>query len=203
MIVLLNGTSSSGKTTLGKIMQEKCKDVLLLYGVDTMVQTAFPAKCDYPPFDEKAIKLITTEKAGRPHARLIVSPYMYPVYAAAVRFYKMLSEQGYNVIVDEVLFDKNRITQYFKILSGEKVYFIGVKPEKEVVIKREQERGDRIPGLAAGLYDEVYSPLFTYDLLVDTGKLTPEESADKILEYIEQNANPTGFTISAKKWLKR
>jgi chloramphenicol 3-O phosphotransferase len=202
MIILLNGTSSAGKTTVARIMQEKYRGVLLLYGVDTMVQTAFPAKCDYPPFDEQAIKLETSEVDGHTHARLIVSPYMYPVYTAAVRFYRMLSEQGYHLIVDELLFDANRITPYFEILSHEKVYFIGLQPEKEVVLRREQERGDRIPGLAAGLYQEVYHPLFTYDLLLDTGKLDPQETAERILEYVDHHKAPRGFSVSAKKWLE-
>ncbi len=203
MIILLNGTSSAGKTTVAKIMQEKYRDVLLLYGIDAMVQTAFPAKCDYAPFDEKAIRAAISEIDGQPHARLIISPYMYPVYDAAVNFYKRLSGQGYNIIVDEVLFDQNRIASYFEILSDEKVYFIGIKPEKEVVVRRERERGDRLPGLAAGLYDEVYNPLFTYDILLDTGKLTPEESADRILAYLEQNVDPCGFRASAQQWSKR
>jgi chloramphenicol 3-O-phosphotransferase len=57
MIILLNGTSSSGKTTIARVLQEKYPGVLLLYGVDTMVQNAFPAKCDLPPFNEQAIKV--------------------------------------------------------------------------------------------------------------------------------------------------
>jgi chloramphenicol 3-O phosphotransferase len=202
MIILLNGTSSAGKTTIAKMMQEKYREVLLLYGVDTMVQLVFPEKCDYPPFDEKAIRLINRGTEEEPYAELVVSPYMYPVYRAAAQFYKILSEQGYNVIVDEVLFDRNRITPYFEILAGETVYFFGIKPEKNVVIQREKDRGDRIPGLAEGLYDRVYDPDFMYDLLLDSGKLTPEESAEKILNFIDQNAEPEGFKLSAKKWLK-
>ena len=200
MIILLNGTSSSGKTTIAKKLQEKFPGVLLLYGLDTMVQTAFPEKCDYPPYDEQAIRVTTTEQDGQKIIRLNVSPYMYPVYRTAVQFYLMLSEQGYDLIVDEVLFDTNRITPFFEILSKEKVYFIGVKPEKEIVIKREQERGDRLVGLAAGLYDEVYNPAFTYDLTLDTGDQTPDESADRILQYIRHTKEPRGFITSEKAW---
>lgn len=200
MIILLNGTSSSGKTTIARILQEKSEEVLLLYGIDTLVQTAFPAKCDYPPYDEKAIKVTFREIDGQPHATLTVMPYMYPVYQTAVQFYQKLSELGYTLIVDEVLFDAVRITQCFEILSSETVYFIGIRPEKEVVVRREKERGDRVPGLAAGLYDEVYNPHFTYDLTLDTGALTPEESAQKILDYISQNQKPQGFLISVRAW---
>ncbi len=175
---------------------------MLLYGVDTMVQTVFPAKCDFPPFDEQAIKLIIKEEDGRPQARLVVSSYMYPVYETAIRFYKMLSELGYNLIIDEVLFNANRVTPYFEILAAETVYFIGIKPEKEVVVRRERERGDRVPGLAEGLYDEVYNPHFIYDLVLDTGKLTPDESAELISDFMERNESPQGFLDSANAWQK-
>ena len=203
MIILLNGTSSAGKTTIARIVQEKYPGVLLLYGVDSMVQTAFPAKCDYPPYDEQAIKVMMSETAGQPSAKLIVSPYVYPIYEAAVRFYKLLSGRGYDIIIDELLFDDNRIKSYFDILIGETVYFIGIKPDKEVVIKREQERGNRLLGLAAGLYHEVYNPIFSYDLLIDSGKLTPEASAELILSYITGNNRPRGFKISAQNWLAK
>ena len=200
MIILLNGTSSAGKTTIARILQEKFDGVLLLYGVDGMVQTAFPAKCDFPPYNEKAAKVSVTEIAGQPHARLTLSPYMYPVYQAAVHFYKRLSAQGYSLIVDEVLFDEKRISPFFEILADETVYFIGIKPDKDVVLRREKERGDRLEGLAVGLYDEVYNPRFSYDLLLDTGKLAPAESVERILRLLETEKKPQGFIRSAKNW---
>jgi chloramphenicol 3-O phosphotransferase len=203
MIILLNGTSSSGKTTVAKILQEKYEGVLLLYGIDTLVQTAFPEKCDYPPYDEQAIKATFREVDGHPHATLTVMPYIYPVYRAAVEFCRNLSERGYDLIVDEVLFDAGRVTQYFEVLDREKVYFIGIKPERDVVVQREKDRGDRVPGLAAGLYDAAYHPLFSYDLTLDTGVLTPEEAADKILAYIAQNDSPQGFARSARDWMAK
>lgn len=201
MIILLNGTSSSGKTTIAKILQEKYEGVLLLYGLDTLVQTAFPEKCDYPPYDEQAIKATFREVDGSPHAMLTVMPYMYPVYRAAVEFCRNLSQQGYNLIVDEVLFDAGRVTQYFELMGREKVYFIGIKPGRDIVVQREKDRKDRVLGLAAGLYDAVYHPLFSYDLTLDTGVLTPQEAADTIIEYLSQNDNPQGFARSARDWM--
>jgi chloramphenicol 3-O phosphotransferase len=203
MIILLNGTSSSGKTTIAKIVQEKYPGVLLLYGVDNVVQSAFPQKCDSPPYNEKAIKVAVSQANGQPVAKLTVSPFMYPVYKSAVFFYKNLSQLGYDIIIDEVLFDENRITPYFDLLCSEKVYFIGIKPEKEVAVQREISRKDRFRGFAAGLYDEVYNPIFIYDLLLDTGQLAPEESSETILKYIAGNSDPQGFINSAKEWLKR
>jgi chloramphenicol 3-O phosphotransferase len=201
MIILLNGTSSSGKTTIAKILQEKYEGVLLLYGVDTLVQTAFPEKCDHPPYNGQAIKATFREVDGHPHATLTVMPYMYPVYRTAVEFCRNLSALGYDLIIDEVLFDAGRVTQYFEILDRETVYFIAIKPGLDVVVQREMARGDRVPGLAAGLYDDVYHPLFSHDLTLDTGILTPEEAADKILEYIARNDKPQGFSRSARDWM--
>lgn len=200
MIILLNGTSSAGKTTLARILQQRYDGVLLLYGVDTMVQGAFPLKCDEPPWDEHAIQLELSEQDGSPVAKLQVSPYMYPVYRSAVQFYQLLSAQGYDLIVDELLFDAHRIDPYFDLLANETVHFIGVQPDREVVVQRERERGDRIPGLAAGLYDEVYHPLFEYDLLLDTGRLTAEQAADQLLSHLAREHHPSAFQTTAKRW---
>jgi chloramphenicol 3-O-phosphotransferase len=49
MIILLNGTSSSGKTTIARIMQEKYDGILLLYGIDTMVQNSIPGQMRLSP----------------------------------------------------------------------------------------------------------------------------------------------------------
>jgi len=203
MIILLNGTSSSGKTTIARIMQERFDGVLLLYGVDTMVQTAFPEKCDYPPCDEQAVRATVREIDGVPHATLTIMPYMYPVYRAAVEFYRRLSGLGYDLIVDEVLFDPVRISQYVELLSEETVYFIGVTPAKDVVVRRERERGDRMPGLAAGLHELVHHPDFRYDLCLDTGTLAPEEAAGRVLRFISGNDAPSGFSTTARRWRDR
>lgn len=201
MIILLNGTSSSGKTSIAKELQKEYYGVLLLYGVDMLVQNAFPEKCDYPPFDEKGMKLIMNNVDNQPHANIIISPYMYPVYKSAVEFYKTLSEQGYNLIIDEVLFDENRIKPYFDILANETVYFVSVKPEKKIAIEWEKKRGDRLIGLAAGLYDIVYDSRFVYDIVIDTCKIIPNEAAKIILKYIDRNKNPEGFNLSSNNWI--
>lgn len=200
MIILLNGTSSAGKTTLARILQDRYDGVLLLYGVDTVVQGAFPSKCDLPPWNEKAIKVEYATVDGQPQARLRVAPWMIPAYRSAVMFYRLLSEAGYDLIVDEVLFDARRIEPYFDLLADEKVYFVGVKPDKAVVVERERSRGDRLPGLAAGLYDEVYHPLFTYDRVLDTGVLSPEAAAESVLDLLATCRTPTAFRASARRW---
>ena len=80
------------------------------------------------------------------------------------------------------------------------MHFVGVKPERDVAIRREAARGDRIPGLAAGLYDEVYNPLFEYDLELDTGALSPDEAADALLRHLRDVRQPAGFASSAQRW---
>lgn len=200
MIILLNGTSSAGKTTLALALQQRYNGILLRYGVDCLVQGAFPEKCDAHPWNEHAIRLDLSERDGSPVATLRVSPYMYPVYRSAVQFYRSLSMLGYHLIVDELLFDNQRVTPYFDLLADQTVYFIGVKPDREVVVQRERSRGDRIPGLAAGLYDEVYHPLFSYDLSLDTGRLTADQAADQLLAYLAHERQPKAFEASAQRW---
>jgi len=203
LIILLNGASSSGKTTIARALQELYPGVLLLFGVDSVVQAAFPPKCDYPPFDQKALRIVNHLVDGQPEVELVFSPFTYPVYRAAVGLYKTLSQQGYDLIVDELLIDDHRIDPYFELLNDEKVYFIAVKPEKAVVVQREKERGDRLPGLAAGLYRAVYNPLFEYDLVIDSGRLSARQSAASIMSLIDSQPDPRGFRHTGRRWQNR
>lgn len=69
-----------------------------------------------------------------------------------------------------------------------------------VVEAREKIRGDRGIGLTRGLYDLVYQDKI-FDLELDTSEMTPEESAQAILNYIKMNPHPTAFQKNALKIL--
>ena len=56
-------------------------------------------------------------------------------------------------------------------------------------------------GLARGLYDAVYENKI-FDLVVDSSHLTPEESAQMILDYIQANPQPTAFRKNINEIIK-
>lgn len=52
-----------------------------------------------------------------------------------------------------------------------------------VAEQRERDRKDRMIGLARGLHEIVHANK-TYDLEIDTSKVTPEEAANMIHAYV-------------------
>ncbi|MEU1087329.1 hypothetical protein ACFYPN_25770 [Streptomyces sp. NPDC005576] len=70
-------------------------------------------------------------------------------------------------------------------------------PELE---RREAERGDRTPGLAALQYPVVHAH-GPHDLDVDTAELRPGECARRIAEFLVARPRPTAFEALRRTYL--
>jgi len=194
-VIFLNGTSSAGKSSIAIKLLEQLHDPFLRVGVDWYIDCLNPKfLMDGENADQGykfiSVKGLTTVKKGSLARRLD---------DAAHNAMKIFLQSGFNLIVDEVLFDDKDLKNYLSVFQEYCVYFIFIKPPIEVAEHREIERGDRVLGLARGLYDEVYSNKIC-DLEIDSAKLTPEESAKVIIDFIKSNANPTAFKSHQKKF---
>lgn len=99
------------------------------------------------------------------------------------------AKEGSNVVVDYILYKPEWLSDLVLALKGMKVYYIGIKTPLEVIEEREKGRGTSPVGHARSHYDQVHQGM-VYDLELDTSKSTPEESAQKILEFVK--AHPKG-----------
>ncbi len=170
MIILLNGTSSSGKTSIAKALLNELKNPYFYFSVDQFLEPAMPLKIN---MDEAAdLALIDHAISGFNHA--------LREYAQAIEF----------MIIDHVLQKPIWLKEVATALSDSKVFFVSVTAPLEVIEKRENNRIDRQPGTAKAQYETVQS--YTYDLVVDTSKVSPEEAAKKIFESIH-----TGSALQA------
>lgn len=68
-------------------------------------------------------------------------------------------------------------------LSGLEVLWVGVHCAPDIAAAREQARGDRPVGMAAGQALRVHDGV-AYDLVVDTGAATPEKCARLIADRL-------------------
>ena len=87
-----------------------------------------------------------------------------------------LARAGANVLVDEVMLaaaaDQRR---WEAALQGLDVCWVAIRCPADVAAAREQERGDRLVGLARSQAESVHAGV-AYDLEIDTGSQTPEEA---------------------------
>ena len=166
-IIFLNGTSSSGKTSIAKNFQNSAKELWLWMALDSFLGM-FPSDLnrELPPFAQLSRNFYLT---------------------AAV-----WARGGYNVIIDTVYDSGNCVSNSIDALSKFRVYSIGVHCPLEKLAERERIRGDREIGIAQSQLDRVHK-YCSYDLELDTSVLSPAECAVKIHALLNALSNPSAF----------
>lgn len=159
-VVVLNGGSSSGKTSIGRRLQELLPRPWLLLGVDSLIDIAPSSIISYGPQGE-----------------VVVGEQWHALETAWSRGVATMARAGVGVIIDDVFLDgavsQRRTGDY---LEGLEVLWVGVRCAPEVAAAREQARGDRPVGMAAGQADVVHRGV-AYDVVVDSGFTSTEECA--------------------------
>ncbi|MEK5645507.1 chemotaxis protein [Paenibacillus rhizosphaerae] len=189
LIVLLNGTSSAGKTSISMELINQ-KEILFhhlsiddfYHNYNDFINNKFP--------DLKPVRKLDDEVIGQ----IIFDPIISMYYATI----KLFSEMGLNVIVDTVIENDKWFNDYLDVLLDYPTLFVGVICSKEELARREQIRGDRKIGLAASQFDKVYS-FNEYDLEVNTEELSPTECAEKILNFMKSHQDYSAFKKLSKR----
>jgi len=184
MIILLNGTTSSGKTSIASAIQDISDKMWMQLGIDIfidMIHTRFwgEGKDAAKGFLFKQSK----NDKGQFITEIISSPMGRRLAESIPDTVKLLSDKGLDVIVDECLFD-NEIERYKTTLKNYDVCYVGVMCDLDTLEQREKDRGNRILGAARWMFDKLHKT--EYDLTVDTAKMSPMECAKRILEFVDK-----------------
>jgi chloramphenicol 3-O phosphotransferase len=176
-IIVLNGTSSSGKTSLVKALQKVLEEPYLDAGLDKFIWILPGRYLDRPLWDD--VLGLATE-AGEMGHRLVSG--MHQAIAA-------LSDAGLNVVADHVLVEPAWVQECAALFAERPAYLVGVRCPLEVLIEREKARNDRTLGQAEAQYLLVHVHGL-YDLEVDTSVLNSEECAWYIKQQLENGLKP-------------
>lgn len=190
-IILLNGITSAGKTSIvkaiqAKALQEESKNVWLAMGIDKM-WTMMPQQ--YVLCNSKAadgFKLNFENVGGLPQAYFTYGSFGNKVARSFLQMLRRLVLDGHNLIVDEVLCDIGTLEPHLRAFEGVEVFFVGVKRDLAEAEEIEALRGDRPDGLARGQINRVHALAPKYDLEVNTSRESIFNVADKILEFVAQ-----------------
>lgn len=183
LIVLLNGTSSSGKTSISMELKNQKEMPFHHLSIDDFF-------ANYNDFIDNTFPDIepTREVDDQVVAEILFDPIMSVYYATI----KLFSEMGLNVIVDTVMDNDKRFNEFHDLLFDHPILFVGVLCSREELTRREQVRGNRAIGLANSQFEKVYS-FDEYDLGVNTEEMNPAECAEKILSFIKSNKEYSVF----------
>jgi chloramphenicol 3-O phosphotransferase len=179
-IIILNGTSSSGKSSLVLALQKILPEPFLDSGIDKFIWMLPERYLDRPLWDE-VLGLAT--QAGSVGHKLMAGMH----YAIAA-----LSRTGNNVIADHVLVEPKWLQECASLFSELPAFFIAVRCPLEIVEQREKARKNRTLGQASVQFDIVHAHGI-YDFEVDTSLDCPEDCALQIKAYLDSNNPPHAF----------
>jgi chloramphenicol 3-O phosphotransferase len=168
-VIVLNGASSSGKTSLARALQDRMPDTWLLLGIDTFI-TALPWRL-YGTAEGHTIN---------PDGTIDVGQEWHVARDRWRRAVGALVRDGADVILDEVFTEgADDQARWRDALDGLDVTWVAVRCAPDVAEARELARGDRSIGLARQQSATVHVGI-DYDLEVDTTVLPPDVTAAQI-----------------------
>jgi chloramphenicol 3-O phosphotransferase len=187
-VIVLNGGSSSGTSTLARCLQGLLGPTWLTFGVDDLIR-ALPGgeNVDHqirsfvdggpPPAHPSGIEFL-------PDGPVTVDAAFRQAEGAWYQGLASMARCGTGVIIDEV-FLGGRASQarLSRALSDLAVLWVGVHCAPEVAEARERQREDRVPGMARRQAERVHQGV-VYDLVVDTTSTTAVECARAITGYL-------------------
>lgn len=189
-VVILNGTTSSGKSTLVDLFCERraIQGELWLHTALDEYMGKMPAEYfDVPGFRGRlgAEGFRIVERAGR--VAFDVGPTAERVLGAYRRTVATWARHGLDVIVDEVLLGPDPILDWREALAGLSVLWVAVRCSPDVVAQRERARGDRVLGLAAGQARTIHRGV-RYGAEVDTTTASPAASVARLESAVDSYA---------------
>ncbi|MGZ4163787.1 MAG: chloramphenicol phosphotransferase CPT family protein [Tumebacillaceae bacterium] len=172
-ILILNGGSSSGKTSIAKSLQDLLPTPWLHFSIDDLLD-AMPSSM----FTTDTGIVFDSDGSVNPGSdfRTLEAAWMQGI-AAIVR-------AGTRVIVDDVFISGVEARKRWQVaLEGLDVLWVGVRCDPAVATAREMNREDRITDMAASQALKVHMDM-DYDLEVDTTETSTQVCAQMIADKI-------------------
>jgi chloramphenicol 3-O-phosphotransferase len=215
-IVVVNGTSGSGKSTTCELFQKRQDDYWLLYGIDHFTAGTLPAQFGHHGTRaHEGIQAVPVDPAHpEGDLRWRFADNAMKAFGALHEWMAAVSRQGLNVVFDHLLLSDPPVLQdLVRRTAGLPVLLVTLRPPFEVLERRVAERRmdkkmpvdllgedavakivDRLARLRHWFYDEVYRNEVT-DLLIDTQELSPEAVCELIEERLSQGPGTAFDTL--------
>jgi chloramphenicol 3-O phosphotransferase len=184
-LIVLNGPSSSGKSSIIRALQDIWPRPLFTSGLDAFIvgwpmsHVTFPGE-DGSPAAPSGMRIV----AGSGPAPSWVPEYgdeFHAVMRVAHGSWAQLSQVGIDVVVDHCIVDATLRQQARQTLVD--ALWVGVVCDVDELIRREAARGDRFRGFASGTSDMVHREM-VYDFVVDTTTTPADVLARQIYDAV-------------------
>jgi len=178
-MIVLNGASSSGKSSMARALQDLWPRPLVVTGIDTYISgwprsyLNYPGEDGTPAAPSPGLRVVPGG-APAPSWLLEAGDEFHNLMRLAHRVWATFRDGGVDQVIDHALIDEEMRRDAIEVLAG--AYWVGVFCDLEEMVRRESARGDRPIGFASGSSVVVHNEMI-YDLTLDTTTTTSEENA--------------------------
>lgn len=172
-IILLNGASSSGKSSLARAVQAQIEEPFWHISIDHL-----------------------RDSGVLPTARIRSGEFQWAAMRDA--FFEGFEQSllaylrcGNNLIVEHIMESRNWLLRLARLLEGQDVFFVGLHCDLAELERREIARGDRKVGDARRDFHQIHS-YCRYDLELDSA-VPPEVNAGRLIAAWRARTAPSAF----------
>lgn len=178
LIIFLNGTSSSGKSSVARELLQVLDE----------------------PYFHMPVDAFHAMRSRREVGAHELSHVLRRTWAGFHRAVAGMAAAGNNVVVDHVLSEEWRLLDCLGLFVARNVVLVGVRCSLEEAERREHARGNRPAGLAARQFQQVHAH-GSYDVECDTTTTSAVDCARRIHAFLPRRPFPTAFEQLRSKLL--
>ena len=172
-IIIINGPSSSGKTTLALALQKQLDIPFIRFSFDLFL--------DHKAFPMEGIRNGTFSwEAMRPS-----------VFRGLHQCLPALATAGNNILFDHIIETREWLHHLISLVSELDVFFVGLHCSLPELERREIERGNRRTGEARQDFESVHS-ITSYDLELDSENLL-EDNVARLIQAWKGRKRPSAL----------
>ena len=189
-VIILNGPSGSGKSSIQKAFQKlMLPNLWIKVGIDGLFDAVMPdINLENISYWQSKNEIRWVEESKDDKNNKVITLFIGPegervAYGmnSAIAAYVA---NGCDLIVDYIAYNQEWFKDLEKKCSDFKIYYVSVNISLDTLEKREEQRGTSPRGHARSHYLNVYGDK-KYNLVVDTGKYSSQEIAQQLKTMIE------------------
>lgn len=185
IVIVLNGPSASGKSSIQKEFQKlMLPNLWIKLGIDNLFDAPMPEiTLENIDYWQAKNQIRWVENSKDQNNNTIITLFTgeqgekvaYAMNSAIAAY----AQSGCNIIVDYIAYKPEWLSDLRKKLKGTKTIYVAVKIPLEILELREKSRGTSPAGHARSHYYSVYGDGH-YDLIVDSHNMSAFEIAQKL-----------------------
>lgn len=202
-VIIINGGSSAGKTSMSLEFQEIMDEPYFLLGIDMFWFTMPQKEIDLERATAQYYEWCQEEtEEGLRYFRILPGPLLNESMLARYKAMAAYLERGLNIVADEVFWTREWLLESLRVFKPYDCYYVGIFCEDAELRRREVERGDRYIGWARG--SQIYAHKDAlYDLEIDNTIKTPLECALAVKNLVDTRSKPEAADEMRRKFLQQ